>query len=278
MQYVCFKSSISSTKSISTGGPQGCVLSAGLFILYTSDKGISANNCFIVKYADDTVIVGLLDDNPENEEKYRSEIESFVKWCDENYLNLNVKKTKEMVIDFRKKKSDLTPIVINGENVEFAENYKYLGNIINDKLSSSDHIVKVAKKANQRMYFVRKLTKFGVNKKILSLFYKSTVESLINFCIVCWHGNSCDKDKKYVKKVIKTAKRLGCDTTLLDDLYKAAIKNKCSKIMKDSSHPLHCHFNYPISGLRLNSMYARTLRFKTSFVPSAIRFYNNSHL
>ena len=81
------------------------------------------------------------------------------------------------------------------------------------------------------MYFVRKLKKIGVNKSILSMFYKSTVESLICFCIVCWFGNCSDKDKKKVKKVIKTAKRLGCDTILLDQLYKAAVLNKCGKIM-----------------------------------------------
>ena len=75
--------------------------------MFTASRTLSANNCFIVKYADDTVIVGLLDDNPENERNYRSVIESLVKWCSENYLNLNVKKTKEMVIDFKKKKSVL---------------------------------------------------------------------------------------------------------------------------------------------------------------------------
>ncbi len=86
----------------------------------------------------------------------------------------------------------------------------------------------------------------------------------------------CNQNR--IKKVIKTAKRLGCNTTLLEDLYKAAVKNKCSKIMKDSSHPLHCHFNFLNSGRRLNTMYARTLRFKTSYVPTAIRLFNNSHL
>ena len=33
---------------------------------------------------------------------YRQEIVSFVDWCDSNHLVLNVTKTKEMVIDFRK--------------------------------------------------------------------------------------------------------------------------------------------------------------------------------
>ena len=33
---------------------------------------------------------------------YHKRIEHFVNWCDKNYLYLNVSKTKEMCIDFRK--------------------------------------------------------------------------------------------------------------------------------------------------------------------------------
>ena len=48
-QYVRYKSEISDTLTISTGGPQGCVLSAGLFIIYTSDKITANDNCFLMK-------------------------------------------------------------------------------------------------------------------------------------------------------------------------------------------------------------------------------------
>ena len=53
----------SSTITINTGAPQGCVLSDGLIILHSSDKCASQDNDFIVKYADDPVIVGLLGDD-----------------------------------------------------------------------------------------------------------------------------------------------------------------------------------------------------------------------
>lgn len=43
-----------------TGSPQGCVLSAILFILYTNDCRYLSQNVSIVKYADDTVIVSLI--------------------------------------------------------------------------------------------------------------------------------------------------------------------------------------------------------------------------
>ena len=39
-------------------------------------------------------------------------------WCNTNNLFLNVNKTKEMVIDFRRNKSQITPLYINNTEVE----------------------------------------------------------------------------------------------------------------------------------------------------------------
>jgi hypothetical protein len=152
----------------------------------------------MIKYADDTVIVGLLDDSDakENDLKYRKEIELFVDWCEKNFLILNVEKTKEIIVDFRQKKDPIHPIVINADEVKIVETYKYLGTVIDSKLKGSENISKIAKKANQRLYFTRKLKKVGVNRNILSMFYQSTVESIISFCILCWYGNSGSDDRK----------------------------------------------------------------------------------
>ena len=58
----------------------------------------------------DTVLTGMiLNDKFSN---YTQEVMSFVDWCDSNHLALNVRKTKEMIIDFGKqtKVPDLTVI------------------------------------------------------------------------------------------------------------------------------------------------------------------------
>ena len=77
----------------------------------------------ILKFADDTCIQGLIF---EEETNYRESKYWFVKWCEEHFLLLNVKKTKEMIIDFRRNKNPLTLVLINNEEVERVESYKYL--------------------------------------------------------------------------------------------------------------------------------------------------------
>jgi len=142
--------------SISTGAPQGCVLSANLFTIYEADHDfINSDCCMIMKYADDTVIVGLLnnsDDCKNNE--YVQAVASFSEWCKCNYLDLNIKKTKEMIIDFRTKKEVISNILIGGQPVEIVHKYKYLGTIIDDNLSNSENVQHIVKRANKRMYFV----------------------------------------------------------------------------------------------------------------------------
>ena len=47
---------------------------------------------------------------------------------------LNVDKTKEMVLDFRKNRAECGLSNIHGERVEIVQSYKYLGTIFEDKL------------------------------------------------------------------------------------------------------------------------------------------------
>ena len=51
------------------------------------------------------------------------QIENFVNWCDKNYLYLNVSKTKDMCIDFRKNQRCPKPVYIKGEAVERVDTY-----------------------------------------------------------------------------------------------------------------------------------------------------------
>ena len=103
-QYVRTEIELSSTTSINTGAPQGCVLSAFLFIIYTNALSLCSTMCKIIKYADDTVVIGLI--NNDNEQEYRDTVSYVSSWCNENHLNLNAGKTKEMIFDFRKIQND----------------------------------------------------------------------------------------------------------------------------------------------------------------------------
>jgi hypothetical protein len=55
-------------------------------------------------------------------------------WCQENNLALNVNKTKEMIVDFRKQQREHPRIHINGTAVKKVDRFKSLCVHITDKL------------------------------------------------------------------------------------------------------------------------------------------------
>ena len=90
---------VSPEVSTNTGAPQGCVLSPALFTLYTSDCRCTAKDTLQVKFSDVTPLTGLI---TMSENSYRCAVEKLVGWCNDNHLLLNVSKTKEIVVDFRR--------------------------------------------------------------------------------------------------------------------------------------------------------------------------------
>ncbi|KAK3512076.1 hypothetical protein QTP70_030371 [Hemibagrus guttatus] len=124
-QSVRIRNSTSSTTTLSTGAPQGCVLSPLLFTLLTHDCAAMHSLNHIIKFTDDTTMVGLIRMNDES--AYREEVQRLTAWCKANNLSLNIEKTKEMVIDFRRAQSDHSPLNIDGSNMEIVKSTKLLG-------------------------------------------------------------------------------------------------------------------------------------------------------
>ena len=75
-----------------------------------------------MNFVDDTELVGKISND--EDALYHRQIENFVNWCDKNYLYLNVSKTIEVCIDFRKNQRCFKPVYIKGEAVERVETYK----------------------------------------------------------------------------------------------------------------------------------------------------------
>ncbi|KAK3506473.1 hypothetical protein QTP70_001255 [Hemibagrus guttatus] len=164
-QSVRIGNSLSSTTTLRTGAPQGCVLSPLLFTLLTHDCAtmhISSHN---------------------------------------HQLSLNVDKTKEVVVDFRRAQSDNSPLFIDGSPVEIVKSTKFLGVHLAENLTWSLNTTSISKKAQQRLYFLWRLRKAHLPPPILTMFYRGTIESVLSSCITAWFGNCIVSDRKTLQRI-----------------------------------------------------------------------------
>ena len=193
-QCVKIQNNVSSPRILNTGAPQRCVLSPLLFSLYTNNCTSNSASVKMLKFADDTTVIGLISDGEES--TYRSEVEQLVQWCEDNNLILNTTKTKELIIDYGKKAGQHLPISINGQVVEWVSSFRFLGTTIHQSLSWNLNISLIISKSNQRIYFLRQLRKFGVSQAGMTHFYRAAIESVLTFSLLVWYGSATSQDKQ----------------------------------------------------------------------------------
>lgn len=228
----------------------------------------------IMKMTDDSVIVSLLKDN---ETGHGPIVQEFVDWCEQSFLQLNISKTKNMYVDFRKHSSVKETISIKGQTVECVDNYKYLGTVIDSKLTFVANCESVYKKANQRLHCLRKLSFFHIDRKLLTMFYRCFIESVISFSLVSWFSNLSLKNKNSLNQIVRWASKLiGQPQLNLEPLYNGQLLRLAGSILNDPSHPLYSEFQPLPSGRRFKMPVCKTKRYRNSFVPAAIKALNHT--
>ena len=114
-------------------------------------------------------------------------------WLRANKLSLNTLKTEFMLIGTSRNTSkigDLLAIRINGDLIRRVYQSKYLGLIIDDKLSWKEHISYISTKIRRGIGVMKRIRGYIPNDTLIML-YKSLVEPYLRYCNTTW-GN-CGK-------------------------------------------------------------------------------------
>ncbi len=111
---------------------------------------------------------------------------------------------------FFKMLQKVKPVYLYGKEVERVQEYKYLGTIFDTTLEFQQNTEVIIKKVNQRMYVLRKLNSFCVQKKILRTFYTTFIESVLSFSFLCWYSSLSLRNKNRLQTLGLAQKLLVC--------------------------------------------------------------------
>ena len=165
-QYVLYYNSESDIGSITHGVPQGSILGPLLFIIYMNDFSKASELLFVILFADDTNI--FLKGMSYNKIilEMSTELYKIETWLAANRLTLNVNKTHYMIFHRSRLKASHCDVILNDNIVKRVTSTKFLGIIIDEKLSWKQHIEYVKNKISKSIGIIYK-TRNYVDKSTL---------------------------------------------------------------------------------------------------------------
>ena len=183
-------------QTITTGVPQGSVLGPFLFLVYINDLPNCCNSKMLL-YADDSTLLCAETNISTLKSKIENEICKIENWIRLNKLTLNYNKTNCILFSHNKCDAQ-NNFCINSSNgpISIRSSVKYLGVMIDHKLSWKFHTKFVAEKLCMARGILCKLRHCAPQAVLKSIYY-SIAYPYIQYGITSW-GNAASK---YLQKV-----------------------------------------------------------------------------
>lgn len=198
-QIVAIGTKNSDPRNIINGVPQGSILGPLLFSIFINDITHIKLKGKIQLYADDTVLKYSSRDINTIFQEMQHDIDLIANWFNTNQLDLNVSKTKYMFFTNCKINMETIPILsYQNQTISRVNSFKYLGLIIDDKLSWSNHIDHIKSKIIPYIFTIRKLKHLLPRNTLLSIYFSYIYSQLI-YLIPIW---SCTSQYKITELLI----------------------------------------------------------------------------
>ncbi len=175
---------------IKGGVPQSSKIGPLAFIVHINDlpsvvQSSYDNSDIVSMFMDDTTMSEVLNvsDHISGETIGNSQcnLESVLQFTNDENMQLNLKKCKEMHIDFRKNKTVIPPNTFGEQSLTKVRYYKLLGIWFDDDFKWKTNTEYITKKAAKRLYFMKILKSYNAPKEALKTFYVAVVRSVLEY-------------------------------------------------------------------------------------------------
>ena len=194
---------LSNLHSINAGVPQGSVISPVLFILFINGL-LTYTSSSIHSFADDTFLSSSFSLNPNDHastdiQLHRNTSASLLsndltvieKWGKDNLVSFNQSKKKQTVIS-RKLNQNLSPVLINGDELETSTSFTQLGISLSSNLTWKTHIHFIAMHASRKLGFLARARGLFSSSHLLTI-YKPQIRPSKSFRVLLPRLGWCSK-------------------------------------------------------------------------------------
>ena len=172
------------------------------FIIYINELPNVVVSCNVELYADDDLIYftsKFVDDIQAH--SVTADLRRINNWLQANYLILNLKKTKAMLVGTHQKiaSAGALEIAITHKCLKLVEKFKFLGVLMDQTLSWKDHFDYIGNNISSRLGVLRRARKV-LPKTTCLLLYNTLILPLFDYCSPVW--DSCGAGSKaYIDKL-----------------------------------------------------------------------------
>ena len=220
-------SSLSASRIIETGVPQGSVLGPLLFTVYINDLPNIVKHRHVIMYADDVILFHSGKSKNAVEEALQRDLDNIAQWSTLNGLTISIQKTKAMMFcPPRLTEPDDLILSIGGEPIECVKSFKYLGLWLDPRLLWEDHTDKVYKKMSSRANLIAR-HHHSFNKQQLGVYCDSLVLPVLSYLLPVW-GSICNtKWEAFDRIMMRMVKKV-----MLDESVRPTPKNLVDQFEK----------------------------------------------
>lgn len=287
LQRVKIGDSVSQWARLNGGMPQGTWLGPYVFLVLINDL---TSTIPLHKFIDDVTATEIIDQGASSH--MQSVVDQIKAWSSSNFMIVNQKKTKEMIIGAIQHDPP-SPVKFNDDNVECVTSFKLLGVTIDNNLKWDSHVNLVCLKANKRLHFLKLLKRSSMSVEDLLHYYKSVIRPVLEYACPVWQSSLSACQLSHLESIQRRALRIilsnvdeygiqcaMCDldtiSVRLDYLAQSFFKRICrSNDCINYLLPLddRCLTQTLRYVFKFQSYYCRTELFKRSFIPYSIDNY-----
>lgn len=269
----------SDTYEQENGVPQGSVLSVILFLIAINPLIEQIESPVkVTMFADDLVIFIRSKNMDDCESLLQNSIDKLCIWTENHGFEFNVGKTKGVVFGRTNRPIPSPNIHLKGQPISFNNNHKYLGVILDQKLSFKLHLASLKTQCLKTLNVIKLLSNihWGSDRKLLLRVHNALILSRLDYASVIYQ-NASTTNLKILDTIHTQGLRLSigafrsspvesiiCDSGSTPLSYRRAITaiNFITKISTYSDHPLQTKALHALQGSLFADPIFKTILFQ----------------